>query len=176
MNFPTLDFLIRKIKEREYQKFFCRSSPYFYTIHERLASIQFRHAPPKIAQKRQKSGSCRFRRYQMWISQKWSNLDYFTGIFGTFDQFLCKTTSGSSPKQDISHRCVLQKNKLFPGRFPIQPSAANGRERICFSPKYHVVHIVQIQFQKSICCICTYLGLFEVSFNESTSTPERKPK
>ena len=28
-NFPTLDFLIRKIKEREIQKSFCHSLPYF---------------------------------------------------------------------------------------------------------------------------------------------------
>ena len=31
LNFPALDFLIRKIKEREFQKIFCRSLPYFYT-------------------------------------------------------------------------------------------------------------------------------------------------
>ena len=29
LNFPTLDFLIRKIKEREIQNYFCRSLPYF---------------------------------------------------------------------------------------------------------------------------------------------------
>ena len=27
--FPTLDFLIRKIKEREFQNYFCHSLPYF---------------------------------------------------------------------------------------------------------------------------------------------------
>ena len=30
MNFPTLDFLIRKIKEREFQNCSCRYLPYFY--------------------------------------------------------------------------------------------------------------------------------------------------
>ena len=32
----------------------------------------------------------RFQCYQMWISQKWPNLDYFTGDFGVFEQFLAK--------------------------------------------------------------------------------------
>ena len=31
LNFPALDFLILKIKEREFQKYFCHSLPYFYT-------------------------------------------------------------------------------------------------------------------------------------------------
>ena len=31
LNFPTLDFLICKIKERELQKYFCRSLPHFFT-------------------------------------------------------------------------------------------------------------------------------------------------
>ena len=30
LNFPTLDFFIRRIKEREFQKSFCRYLPYFY--------------------------------------------------------------------------------------------------------------------------------------------------
>ena len=29
LNFPALDFLVQKIKEREIQKNFCRSLPYF---------------------------------------------------------------------------------------------------------------------------------------------------
>ena len=33
LNFPTLDFLTRKIKEREFQKSFCPSLPYFYIEH-----------------------------------------------------------------------------------------------------------------------------------------------
>ena len=37
-------------------------------------------------------------------------------------------------------RGILGKNKFFPGRFLVQPSAANGRERICLSPKYHAMH------------------------------------
>ena len=32
LNFSALDFLVGKIKEREFQKYFCRSLPYFYTI------------------------------------------------------------------------------------------------------------------------------------------------
>ena len=31
MNFPTPDFLVGKIKEREFQKSFCHSLPYVYT-------------------------------------------------------------------------------------------------------------------------------------------------
>ena len=31
LNFPALDFLVRKIKEREFQKSLCCSLPYFYT-------------------------------------------------------------------------------------------------------------------------------------------------
>ena len=55
----------------------------------------------KIAQKRQKNGSSGFRHYQMWISQKLPKLDYFTVIFGVFEQFLVKPhLPGSSPKQD----------------------------------------------------------------------------
>ena len=45
---------------------------------------------PKIAQKRQKNRSCRFWRYQMWISQKSPNLDNLTSVFGVFKQFLAK--------------------------------------------------------------------------------------
>ena len=30
LNFPALDFLVHKIKEREFQKMFYRSLPYFY--------------------------------------------------------------------------------------------------------------------------------------------------
>ena len=32
LNLPTLDFHIRKIKEQEFQKNFCRSLPYSYTF------------------------------------------------------------------------------------------------------------------------------------------------
>ena len=31
VNFPTLDFLLEKIKEREFKKYFCHSVLYFYT-------------------------------------------------------------------------------------------------------------------------------------------------
>ena len=37
-----------------------------------------------------KTGSCGFQHYQMWHLQKWPNLDYFTMVFGIFEQFLAK--------------------------------------------------------------------------------------
>ena len=42
---------------------------------------------PEITQKRQKTGSCKFRRYQMWISLKSPKLDHLTSVF---EQFLAK--------------------------------------------------------------------------------------
>ena len=45
---------------------------------------------PKIAQKCQKTGSCRFQWYQMWISQKSPKLHNLTVIFAVFEQFSAK--------------------------------------------------------------------------------------
>ena len=37
-----LNFLIRKVKEREFQKNFCRSLPYFYTYPEKTDQIAYK--------------------------------------------------------------------------------------------------------------------------------------
>ena len=45
LNFPTLDFLVGKVKEdkkeREFQKYFCHSLPYFYTYPGQNIQINF---------------------------------------------------------------------------------------------------------------------------------------
>ena len=47
------------------------------------------------------------------------------------------------------------KKQILPGRFPVQPSAANGRERFVTWPKYHVV-----QRHKNRCLDKSILGEF----------------
>ena len=61
---------------------------------------------PQIAQKCQKPEVVDFSTTRCGFSQKWPNLDYFTREFG-------KTTSGSSPKQDILE--VWQKHVCLCG-------------------------------------------------------------
>ena len=59
-----------------------------------LGSLNFGELPDvvlaKNCSKTPKNGSCRFRHYQMQISQKSPNLDHLTSVFGVFEQFLAK--------------------------------------------------------------------------------------
>ena len=77
---------------------------------------------PKIVQKCQKTGSCGFQQYQMWLSTKMAQYWLFYCGFWHFWAIFGKTTSDSSPKQDIInlwavHVCITHSFlfwKLFP--------------------------------------------------------------
>ena len=56
---------------------------------------------PKNVQKCQKTGSCRFGCYQMWLFTKITKSWLFDCFFLRFWAIFGKTTSGSSPKCDI---------------------------------------------------------------------------
>ena len=47
--------------------------------------------------------------------------------------------SKDQPFWRAAHRCVLQKNKFFPGRWQLMAEQGNCREIIVTWPKYHVV-------------------------------------
>ena len=76
---------------------------------------------PKIGQKRQKNRSCGFWCYQKWISQKSPNLDYFTVIFGVFEQFLAKPHLVARQNRTISTFgwCMSEPDQLYFSRFVI---------------------------------------------------------